>query len=325
MRRMATRIALSLGLAASLAAPTRAGMVLTSGAQSGGFQLSTFASGFENDGAIGPIGVAITPNGSVLVGTWPNGKLYKFADADGQTPGSPLQTFGGGNAHSLATVGGAMYMIEKFNNGGSLLQIDPIDGHVIRTLLTNLNQPLGLTPDLLNGHLLLGTSFNGIFDIDPTTSAVRQITSTTADGVTTDGTTVYGAHGGNILGFNIASGALVFDSGPIGGTPDGTALGTGTLAGNIFVNTNGGTLVEVNLLTKAQTLIGTGGSRGDFVTVDSNNGSLLLTQTDSVLRLTAPPGGGFKSTPEPSSLVLGLIGSLGGLGYFWRRRIALAS
>jgi hypothetical protein len=52
------------------------------------------------------------------------------------------------------------------------------------------------------------------------------------------------------------------------------------------------------------------------------NGSLLLTQTDSVLRLNPPPGGGFGAgtTPEPASLTLLLIGAIGVAGYGWRRR-----
>jgi hypothetical protein len=58
--------------------------------------------------------------------------------------------------------------------------------------------------------------------------------------------------------------------------PDGTAIGTGPLAGNIFANTNGGTIVEVNLATLAQTPIASGGSRGDFVTLDPN-GTLMVT------------------------------------------------
>jgi hypothetical protein len=86
---------------------------------------------------------------------------------------------------------------------------------------------------------------------------------------------------------------LVFDSGTISGGPDGIALGAGALAGNLFVNTNSGTLVDVNLATTTQTLIASGGSRGDFVTVDPNNGTLFVTQSDRLMRLTAPTGAGF--------------------------------
>jgi hypothetical protein len=104
---------------------------------------------------------------------------------------------------------------------------------------------------------------------------------------------------------------------------DGTALGAGTLAGNIFVNTNAGTVVEVNLTTLARTLIATGGTRGDFVTVDPTNGTLLLTQTNQIFRLTAPPGGSFGAVPEPQTLtIFGLIGL--GLLLASRRRTAVA-
>jgi hypothetical protein len=97
---------------------------------------------------------------------------------------------------------------------------------------------------------------------------------------------LYAATGGRAEGFDITTEAKVFDSGTISGWPDGIALGKGPVAGNLFVNTNGGTVVEVNLATSVQTVIASGGSRGDFVTVDANNATLLLTQTDRIMRLT---------------------------------------
>jgi hypothetical protein len=82
-------------------------------------------------------------------------------------------------------------------------------------------------------------------------------------------------------------------------------------------------LVEVNLATHNRTLIFSGGSRGDLVSVDTNNGSLLITQTDSVLRLTPPAGGGFgsASVPEPGSLGLFFIGLAGFAGVRRVRKI----
>ena len=75
--------------------------------------------------------------------------------------------------------------------------------------------------------------------------------------------------------------------------PDGITLGTGVLAGNLFANTNAGTLIEINLATDTQTLIASGGTRGDFVEVDPNNGTLLVSQADRLARLAPPAGGGF--------------------------------
>jgi hypothetical protein len=139
--------------------------------------------------------------------------------------------------------------------------------------------------------------------------------------ITSNGLTLFtaatGASGGHILGYNTATKALVFDSGAISGV-DGVTLGAGSLAGNIFGNTNFGNFVELNLATAAQTLIGTNGSRGDFVQVDPTNDTLLLTRTDIILRLTAPPGGGF-GVPEPGSLYLLGLG-LAGLAVHGGRR-----
>jgi hypothetical protein len=66
-----------------------------------------------------------------------------------------------------------------------------------------------------------------------------------------------------------------------------------------------------------QTVIANSGSRGDFVKVDPN-GTLLVTQGDSIVRLTAPAGGSF-SSPEPGSVGL-IAGGLGLLAVLRGRR-----
>jgi hypothetical protein len=71
------------------AGKAQADMTLTLAAQSEGFQLTTFASGFPNFPAGenqngGPFGIAFPGNGTVLV-TDLNGKIYVFhSDADNQ-------------------------------------------------------------------------------------------------------------------------------------------------------------------------------------------------------------------------------------------------
>jgi hypothetical protein len=58
--------------------------------------------------------------------------------------------------------------------------------------------------------------------------------------------------------------------------------------------------------------VGTG-TRGDFVSLDANNGSLCLSQNEQVARLTCGSSGCFgpppppSSTPEPASF--GLLGA----------------
>ena len=100
---------------------------------------------------------------------------------------------------------------------------------------------------------------------------------------------LYAVGSGHLIGFNTSTKAEVIDSGFIN-TLDGTAAGTGSIFGGlIFGNTNDGRLIEIDLSTLEQTLIATGGSRGDFVTVDRTNDTLLITQSDRILRSTAHP------------------------------------
>ena len=134
-----------------------------------------------------------------------------------------------------------------------------------------------------------------------------------ADGLTIsgDGRTLYAAVGReHVLGFDTTTKAQAFDSGTISFV-DGPALGIGSLAGKIFANVNDGTVWEVDLATSSQTLIASGGSRGDLVAVDPSDGTLLLTQTDRILRLHGPPPCGqfgVASLQLSPSVATGLVG-----------------
>src|SRR5207253_5028608 len=113
--------------------------------------------------------------------------------------------------------------------------------------------------------------------------------------ISPDGSTLYAAVTGDqrLVGFDTHSGKQVFVSGSIP-TLDGTALGFGSLAGFIFANTNLGEVWQVDLKNPAnQVLIASGGSGGDFVTIDPNDGTLLLTQSENIARLHPPAGASF--------------------------------
>ena len=309
----------------------RAGMVLTTAGTTQGFTLSTFVDTFPNSGGggIGPIGVTFNSSGQAVIGDWNTGDMYVFSDLDGQHASSVAITgTNGSGIAGLANLGGLLYGAQQ--STGRLLALNP-DG--------TLNHFIGaagafpsitaLIADPTSGHLYASTiGFGQILKIDPITGISTLFANASADGLTlsADGKTLYAEVGGSIIGYSTSTGLPVFNSGGIPGNPDGTALGTGALANDLFVNTNGGQLIEIDLTTKAQTVIGTGGSRGDFVVVDPNNDSLLLTQTDSVLRITAPNGSGFQgAAPLPSTALagIGLFGALG-LVKILRRKSATA-
>jgi hypothetical protein len=311
------------------AGQARAGMTLTAAGASAGFSLSTFADGFPNPGGggVGPVGITFLSSGAVMVSDYFAGRNAVFGtDTDGQHyAGAALSStnYGGNNATGLVNFNGSIY--EALQGSGAVIKVDS-NGNQISTVATGLSSATGIVGNPNTGNLFVSTPGPGnIWSVNPNTGVATLFKSgVDFDGmtITSDGSILYGANVANntIQGYNTTTGALVYQSNTIGGGIDGSALGTGSLAGNIFVNTNNGNLVEVNLMTNAGTLLASGGSRGDFVSVDPN-GTLLLTQTDSVLRLAPPSGGGFGgAAPEPASLTLLGIGLAAMGGYSWRRR-----
>src|SRR5262249_45346611 len=99
-----------------------------------------------------------------------------------------------------------------------------------------------------NGHLLAAVD-QGIVDINPSNGSSTLITTTRPDGVSVspNGKTVYGAVGGAVVGYDIATHAVVFNSGSISGAPDGTGvISGGAFNGRIIVNMNDGTVVLID-------------------------------------------------------------------------------
>ncbi|HVP37898.1 MAG TPA: hypothetical protein VMS93_01825 [Candidatus Saccharimonadales bacterium] len=299
---------LALVVAALVHAPAAGALVLTSQGITEGFSLSTFASGFPSSSNIGPLGVAWTASGGVMVSDFPGNVRVFATDADGQLASSaPVgQSYGLANAVGLARVGGSFFMTRQAI--GDLVQLNP-DGTFNQGIFAGLPAATGLVTDPITGHVYVSTLGNNqIWDVDPVAKTGHIILSKSADGLTTDGHVLYMEEGGHITGYDLTTHAQVFDSGFISGA-DGTSLGYGTLAGKIFANTNFGEVYEIDLGTAAKTLIANGGTRGDFVAADPN-GTLLLTQSTTLERLTAPAGGGFGAVPEPATGLEMLLGAL---------------
>jgi Ca2+-binding RTX toxin-like protein len=237
-----------------------------------------------------------------MVSNYAVGNNAVFAtDTDGQhLSGATLSSsnFGANSPTGIAMVGTHIYQAQQ--SGNSVVEIDA-SGNLVQTILA-VSNATGLIANPITGHLY-ESSGSLVLEIDPIAKTSSVFGSIGFDGMTINstGSILYGANtsNGHIEGYDTTTKAKVFDSGFIPGGIDGSALGTGTLAGNIFVNTNDGHVIEVNLATLSQTTIASGGSRGDFVTVDQLTGTLLLTQSNSVLRLTAPGGGGFGGSGLP--------------------------
>ena len=319
------------GLAAvSLSHPLlAAGLTLTPTGVSDGFALTTFAT--INPGATGNTGVygvAVTSSGQVIVNNYVNDTRYLFPDVDGQTVGSAVSaiTPSTSQAGAFARAGGQAYgpvnvQFVQFNANGTV-------NHV----LTGVTQTpyFGMWGNPVNGHILATTGQSQLIDINPagnggtgSASVVATVSGLNWDGVTVspDGTTVFVELNQHVIGYNIASGAQVYDSGPLTGQPDGIAMisSTNALNGKLIVNFNGATLNSgfVALLdptNNSLTTIASGGSRGDYVSADPN-GTVLLSYSDVVYRLSCGANcalgqlvPGIPTTPAPSSLVLLLTG-----------------
>jgi hypothetical protein len=265
-----------------------------------GFTLTTFATLEPTlTGCCGPLGVAIAAPDRVLVMDYAAQTRYVFHDADNQTKQTAITSstqYPSGSAY--ATAGGHAYGGVQGQNGGFCEY--NVDG-TVNHFLTGVQQApsLGMWANPTNGHLLATTAQGTIIDIDPLANngngSARTVVNAAGDGVAVspDGTIVYNEISSHIYGFNIATGAVVFDSGFLSNGPDGTGVisSNNNLNGMLIVNFNGngintGGVVLLNPTNNQVTVIATGGTRGDYAAADVTNGTLFLDYSDKVYRLS---------------------------------------
>jgi streptogramin lyase len=292
-----------------------------------GFSISTYFG--DPADYYGLLGVTTTASGSVIAASYAKDTLNLLPDVDGQTPStitSSVSLAGTGTAHSVATAGGNTYYAPG-SGGGNYYQVNPTTLALTAfTLSTAASSYLGLWANPVTGHLLSSSTI-GLIDIDPVTGAVHVITSTTGfDGVTVspDGKTAYAELSGNIYAYDIASGRLLATYSGNGHSPDGTGvISRGTFNSDVVVNNNDGTVGLIDATTGLETIIATGGTRGDFVGPDLTDGTLFLASADQVERLKlagASIGGGGTPTPEQATIAVLSVGVVGLMSTRCRRR-----
>jgi hypothetical protein len=321
------KFVLALGAALTIAAllmpcgSAQASLTVTPTGAAENVVLTTFASGFptsqsgNNTGLAGPVGIVFPQSGGVLVSDGPGNVRLFASDTDGQLAASaPVgQNYGIGNAQGIGRLGTGIYMGQQPNN--DLVQLNP-DGSFNQTIVSNLVTASDVVGNPANGHLYVsGRGVNGpIYEVDPVAKTKATFAVVQADGMclSPDNSILYVADPtvtGHIFGYNTTTKNIVFDSGFIAGDPSGVAIGTGTLTGKLVVETYvSGTVLTVDLTTLAQTVIATGASRGEHIGVDPN-GSLLITESDSIVRMT--------SVPEPTGAAALLASTA--LGFLGRR------
>lgn len=302
---------------------TTAGLQLTSYASGQNFQLSTFAKNFPHYGqaphVLGPLGIAFYAQKVLVADVGDNnnnttGHVRVFPnDKDGQDASTLSQIVNySPRPIGLATLNGNIYLTTRADN---LVQINT-DGTLNQTLLTGLTSSTGLLADPFRNVLYVssGGNHSTVWKVDPTNPSgytvwLSKYTGGDGMALSVDGKALYISvnDSNNVVGVSTSSPTTeVFNFDAANAirqitiaVPDGIAVGKGSLAGKLYVNANDGNLWEINTQVSppTKTAIATGGTRGDFVTVDPN-GTLLLTQSDRVLRLTPPSGGGFVGAPS---------------------------
>src|SRR5438034_728093 len=284
-----------------------------------GYSVDDFATGLKYGTGgyipnVGPLGLASDPLGNLYVADIASCNVFKFNHGLGQVASdanvfvktstlSPLcphgLTFGrDGNLY--------LNLIDLVNGPGAadgeVVQIGltpgPTLGTIIRVVASGLHWPSGLASDPLSGDLFVSDSAgvspaDAILRISPVSELVTTYAQfSSADGLAfgSDGT-LYAVVGGassdpvKISGTDQPQPPTVTPL-PNALCPDGLAISLDPTTPFLYTNNScNGSITKIDLSSSTSTDIVTGGSRGDFVTVGSDD-CLYATQTDRVLRVS---------------------------------------
>jgi hypothetical protein len=304
--RQAGIAALTIGLL--LATASVAGAYTTAS----GYSAQDYATGFPESTANnwGPIGITFDLSDNMYVADNADGNIYRFqpgggvASADTRLTSSPIP----GGIEGLVSDGAGNLYLARYG-AGDVVQIDPDTGEVLRTV-ADVPCATGLAIDPASGDLFVSENQCGstIFRVSGYHSGPGTVSSYAraggVDGLAFDqGGTLYAESDGNVLkvaGTASPTPGLVTSVAHVPGA-DGVAFGAHSSGQPPYLvaNRNDGivTRVDYSGAFPSQTDIFSGGSRGDFVAVDSN-GCLYITQSSSIVRIG---GSGDACGLEPSN------------------------
>ncbi len=264
---------------------------------------STFATGFPNNGAVGPIGLAFDSAANFYVGDYIAGTVIKLAPGGGSASAALWVSphLGGAVLAVNFSKSGRLYVIVQ--NPNELVELDPATGHLVRVVTTLSTCYAGAATDPLSGDLFVTSTCGGallrISGFEGSGAPVlTNYASGGQDGIVfaPDGT-IYAAQ--YLIGVIKVAGtdqpqpAAVTSIASVP-TADGIAFllpPPGQPVTKLVVNRNDGIMTEIDTSTTPPTLTNviTGGSRGDFVTVGAD-GCLYATQSTTVEKVTFTDG-----------------------------------
>ena len=253
---------------------------------------SDYLTGLPSCG-LGPIGL-LPEATSFIVTDYCNATTYRY-DTSGATP-VETTSLQNGLTHGVVKSNGVYYGVASGVQSVVPSGVWSFSSTSLKVTSQIIGNPCG-TGDIRglaadpNGTDLFLTGDCGLFRVIAPASSVPsfvQLATGNFDGITVDPATghawIADNGAGELIEYDLAGRTQVRTiggfNGPDGVAVAGTAAPTG-VAGDLFVNSNDGTITRVDLPDGATSVVASGGTRGDFVAVGPD-GFLYATQEDLV-------------------------------------------